>query len=310
MSDNSNVNDEDPNISTFNKPKKPTVVVVVGMAGVGKTTLVQRLYLHLKANQTIKGYFINLDPAMLSTPYPMNIDIRDTVNYKEVMRQYGLGPNGAILTSLNLFATRFDQVLDILERRSSEYDLIVVDTPGQIEAFTWSAGGQVILELLASSFATTLLYLTDSPRCSRPTTFMSNMLYSCSVFYKTKLPLVVTFNKIDVVSCEYALQWMTDYESYLQALDCDDEEYMGSLNRSLALTMEEFYRNIKCIGVSAATGQGFDDLLTKIEESAEVFRNEYLPELNRRMNEQAAKRLQVQNDDLSALEKDLSNTDS
>jgi hypothetical protein len=32
------------------------------------------------------------------------------VNYKNVMKQYSLGPNGAILTSLNLFATRFDQV--------------------------------------------------------------------------------------------------------------------------------------------------------------------------------------------------------
>ncbi|MEQ2166748.1 hypothetical protein GOODEAATRI_031407, partial [Goodea atripinnis] len=35
---------------------------------------------------------------------------RDTVNYKEVMKQYSLGPNGGIVTSLNLFATRFDQV--------------------------------------------------------------------------------------------------------------------------------------------------------------------------------------------------------
>ena len=33
------------------------------------------------------------------------------VNYKNVMKEYNLGPNGGILTSLNLFATRFDQVL-------------------------------------------------------------------------------------------------------------------------------------------------------------------------------------------------------
>ena len=32
------------------------------------------------------------------------------INYKNVMKEYNLGPNGAILTSLNLFATRFDQV--------------------------------------------------------------------------------------------------------------------------------------------------------------------------------------------------------
>jgi hypothetical protein len=32
------------------------------------------------------------------------------VKYKNVMQQYNLGPNGGILTSCNLFATRFDQV--------------------------------------------------------------------------------------------------------------------------------------------------------------------------------------------------------
>lgn len=48
---------------------------------------------------------------MCVTPLAVSpADIRDTVNYKEVMKQYGLGPNGGIVTSLNLFATRFDQV--------------------------------------------------------------------------------------------------------------------------------------------------------------------------------------------------------
>jgi GPN-loop GTPase len=55
-------------------------------------------------------YVINLDPAVMKVPYPANIDIRDTVKYKEVMREYGLGPNGAIMTCLNLLCTRFDQV--------------------------------------------------------------------------------------------------------------------------------------------------------------------------------------------------------
>ena len=36
------------------------------------------------------------------------------MNYKNVMKQYNLGPNGGILTSLNLFATRFDQVRFLL----------------------------------------------------------------------------------------------------------------------------------------------------------------------------------------------------
>ena len=40
----------------------------------------------------------------------MHVDGGLQVNYKNVMKQYNLGPNGGILTSLNLFATRFDQV--------------------------------------------------------------------------------------------------------------------------------------------------------------------------------------------------------
>jgi len=36
--------------------------------------------------------------------------------------RYELGPNGAIVTSLNLFATKFDEVLHLIERRSNEVE--------------------------------------------------------------------------------------------------------------------------------------------------------------------------------------------
>ena len=42
------------------------------------------------------------------------------MNYKEVMKQYKLGPNGGIVTSLNLFATRFDQVMGFVEKRAPQ----------------------------------------------------------------------------------------------------------------------------------------------------------------------------------------------
>ena len=193
--------------------KKPTVVLVVGMAGSGKSTLMQRLNIHCNEQKT-KAYYINLDPAVKSVPFAANIDIRDTVNYKEVMQQYGLGPNGGIITSLNLFSTRFDQVLEILERRADDLDYIFIDTPGQIEVFTWSAGGQIIHELLASSFPTVVLYISDTVRSENPTTFMSNMLYACSVLYKSRLPMICVFNKIDVVSHEFAQGWIQDFESF------------------------------------------------------------------------------------------------
>ena len=88
-----------------------------------------------KKKKNMPAYCINLDPACLDVPYSPSIDIRDTVDYKQVMSQHHLGPNGAIMTSLNLYATKFDQVINILEQRADENKLsefLLVDTPGQV----------------------------------------------------------------------------------------------------------------------------------------------------------------------------------
>ncbi len=47
----------------------------------------QRINSHLHANKE-PPYVINLDPAVRTVPFDCNIDIRDSVNYKEVMKQY------------------------------------------------------------------------------------------------------------------------------------------------------------------------------------------------------------------------------
>lgn len=137
--------------------------------------------------------------VLFQVPYPVNIDIRDTVNYKEVMKQYSLGPNGGIVTSLNLFATKFDQVIKLVQKRSTNTEIAVFDTPGQIEVFTWSASGGIITETLAALFPTVVVYVMDTVRSVNPVTFMSNMLYACSILYKLRLPFIVVLNKVIVV---------------------------------------------------------------------------------------------------------------
>ena len=197
--------------------KRPVACIVLGMAGSGKTTLMQRLNAHLHERKT-PYYLINLDPAVLDTPFGANIDIRDTVNYREVMRQYKLGPNGGILTSLNLFATRFEEVMRLVEARAPSLDYVLLDTPGQIEIFTWSASGAIISESLASSMPTVIVYVIDTPRCASAVTFMSNMLYACSILYKAKLPLLLVFNKTDVTPHDFATNWMNDLNAFRDAL--------------------------------------------------------------------------------------------
>ena len=93
-----------------------------------------------------------------------------------------------------------------MEKRENEIDYVFVDTPGQIEIFTWSASGAIITEAFASTFPTIITYMVDTPRSTNPVTFMSNMLYACSILYKTRLPLLLAFNKVDVAQHQFAIE--------------------------------------------------------------------------------------------------------
>jgi hypothetical protein len=312
------------------------------------------------------------------------------------MRQHKLGPNGAILTCLNLFATKFDQVMSILERRafplevvtaageeeegeggigggdendaketrqssdndddnnndacndtndnenknqsassnnkkptnkntpsSSPLDYILIDTPGQIEAFTWSASGTIVTSALATTFPTVLAFVVDTPRCAASVhTFMSNMLYACSMLYRAKLPMVIVLNKIDVVGCEFVKEWMEDYESFQEALDdasaanngYSDEMaggggggsgYYASLTRSLSLVLDEFYNHLHKVGVSAATGEGVEEFWEVVQRAAEDYEEGYLVDLKNRVEEQKAKERAMQRVGARKLVRDL-----
>lgn len=383
------------------------------MAGSGKTTLMAQLQRSLNlrdddddgdaveddentssSTQLLPGkragYAINLDPAAKYIPFTSSIDIRDTVNYIEVMKQHKLGPNGAILTCLNLFATKFDQVMNILERRAfpeesggdggggegkeeesnnntdettrqsddngsddnknnnnesagndannnndnnstpspppetasasaSPLDYVLIDTPGQIEAFTWSASGTIVTSALATTFPTVLAFVVDTPRCAASVhTFMSNMLYACSMLYRAKLPMVIVLNKIDVVGCEFVKEWMEDYDSFQEALDdasaangYSDEMagggsgYYASLTRSLSLVLDEFYNHLHKVGVSAATGEGVEEFWSVVEKAAEDYEEGYLVDLRNRVEEQRVKERAMQRVGARKLVRDL-----
>lgn len=265
---------------------KPIAVVVLGMAGSGKTTLMQRLNAHLHSKH-LAYYMVNLDPAVLETPFGAHIDIRDTVNYREVMKQYALGPNGGILTALNLFATKFDQVLGLIGKRvagPTPPTYALFDTPGQIEIFTWSASGQIITESLAASYRTVIVYVVDTVRCRNAVTFMSNMLYACSILYKLKLPLILAFNKTDAAPCDFATGWMKDLDSFTEALQ-RERSYMGSLAQSMALMLEEFYANLTSVGVSALSGEGMDDFFAAVDKAGTEYAQTYAVELARQHKE-------------------------
>ena len=303
--------------------------------GSGKTTFMQRINSHLHSKRE-PPYVINLDPAVRNVPFESNIDIRDSLNYKQVMREYNLGPNGGLVTSLKIFATKIDQLISKLEKRAPSSSgipkakpikNIIVDTPGQIEVFMWSASGSILLESLASSFPTVVAYIIDTPRTSSTSTFMSNMLYACSILYKTKLPMILVFNKTDVKDVDFAKDWMTDFEAFQAALKQEEDSgsfggvegsggfgggsgYMGSLLNSMSLMLEEFYRHLSVVGVSSMTGKGIDDFFTAVGEKAEEFERDYKPELEKRRKERQEEKAGKREKDLGRLMKDMNVSES
>jgi len=286
-----------------NFKKKPVIIIVIGMAGTGKTTLMHRLVCDMQASNK-RGYVVNLDPAVMTLPFGANIDIRDTVRYKDVMKEYGLGPNGGILTSLNLFATKFDEVVSVIERRADQLDYVLVDTPGQIEIFTWSASGAIITEAFASTFPTVVAYVVDTPRSTSPVTFMSNMLYACSILYKTRLPLVLTFNKVDVAKHEFAIEWMEDFEAFQTALE-SDKSYSATYTRSLSLVLDEFYKNLLSVGVSAVAGTGVNTFYEAIEASAKEYMETYRADLDKRIAEKERLEAERRKENMEKLQRDM-----
>ena len=66
----------------MNDSTTPCALLLIGMAGSGKTSLLQRINSFLSSKK-LKRYLLNLDPACFHVPYKANIDIRDTVNYKK-----------------------------------------------------------------------------------------------------------------------------------------------------------------------------------------------------------------------------------
>ncbi len=178
------------------------IFINCGFAGSGKTTFTHALSQSIRENGN-SVYICNLDPAVHFLPYQPNLDIRDTVDYHGIMKEHCLGPNGSILTCLNLFVTKIDEIIKILSNKSEDY--IIIDTPGQVEILTESISGEILCKSLKSHFFNVKLnYIIDTPACynkdmsiNSPLT-ISNMLFASSVYLKMNIPLQIIYNKIDI----------------------------------------------------------------------------------------------------------------
>ncbi|KAH9387067.1 GPN-loop GTPase [Nematocida major] len=252
-----------------------TVLIVLGMAGSGKSSFCHRLYSWLSEknmqidsrtglNDLVCG--VNLDPAALSVKMPLHYDIRETINIQELMQQKKLGPNGAIVASINLFITQIDVFISQLVELKPRYT--VIDTPGQIEMFTTSVSGQILVQCLSRTpgIRVKMVYAMDGERAQNPQCFISNMLFATSIRYRFQEQVLLTVNKSDICGSEKVREWASGFEAFSHALP--ENSNTTPIMHSIALWMEEFYSTFHLLYVSAATGMGKAAFLSEVEKQA------------------------------------------
>lgn len=123
--------------------------------------------------------------------------------------------------------------------------------------------------------------------------------------YKTKLPFVLVFNKIDVQEHGFAIDWMTDFELFQEAVS-QDESYMASMVQSMGLVLEEFYNSLRVVGVSAFTGEGMPEFFDAVKEATKEYESDYKPAFEAALKARKDEQFKGKEADLARVLEDLS----
>ena len=67
---------------------------------------------------------------------------------------------------------------------------------------------------------------------------------------------------------------MEDFEAFQTALE-SDKSYSATYTRSLSLVLDEFYKNLRSVGVSAVAGTRVNTFYEAIEASAKEYMETY-----------------------------------
>ncbi|CAI2346472.1 unnamed protein product [Caenorhabditis sp. 36 PRJEB53466] len=219
--------------SPVHHDKRP-LIVVIGMAGSGKTTFVQNMAASLNAQR--------------AAPFVVNLV--------------------------------YDKTDELISRMNEQtYNSVIVDTPGSIEAFAEGSPGLKFIQSLSKSHSAVLVYCLNSQMVKTPTSFLTNMLYACSVLTHAKLPVVILFNKADLFVPSYAIEWMEDYALMGRNLEDvrNSERLVEFSSRALGEALSQLPSGCKMAYASSRQGTGFAEVFKAIEEAASDHEHLFVP---------------------------------
>lgn len=209
---------------------------------------------------------VNLDPGVDSPPYTSDVDIREYVDYGEVMESFGLGPNGALVASLDMAVSQMNDIREEIE--DTERDYVLVDCPGQMELFAYRNSGPLMVSGLAGDDVAVSLYLLDSNISRTPAGYLSCMLLGMSLSIRFGLPQLNVLSKSDILmeeEIEEIVQWGEEPHLLEGALESTAE----GINREYARYILEMLTNLGSVSgaipVSAKDMSGFDTIYGELQ---------------------------------------------
>ncbi|MDW8011073.1 MAG: ATP/GTP-binding protein [Sulfolobales archaeon] len=258
------------------------MLFIAGPAGSGKSLLTSTLSTWIERFE-YSVCKVNLDPASELLPYVPDVDARRYVNARELMIRRGLGPNGALLASMDEL---LNYVVDIkTEIEDCRADYVLVDLPGQLEVIAFRLLGPRLLHELAEGSNAAVIFLIDARLVSKMYSAYSLLLLALSTMYRLNLPMVLAVNKIDLVVDLTAYSDRKLYEKLYEVLliykllseygECPSIiASEGFLSTSISIQLCEIFRqSIKPpTPISAREAVGLDSLIAEVENVVATYK--------------------------------------
>lgn len=233
-------------------------IFVAGTAGSGKSLLTSKIHEYYTRNGAFTA-ILNLDPGVISLPYTPDIDIRDSVDIVSIMKQYDLGPNGALMMANDLIASKLDELQEEVDKINPDY--LIVDTPGQIELFAYRTSGPYFVNNFMAD-QKSALFLYDGVLVTTAVNFVSMALLATSIRLRMGMPTINVLTKTDLIADKISeiLRWTTNLKTLENAIsaEADGETYVLVTNILRSLNLSGFAQGL--VPVSNATGEGMVNL--------------------------------------------------
>jgi GTPase SAR1 family protein len=240
------------------------IVFMIGTAGSGKSLLTATLGEWLKMSKQDVS-LVNLDPGAVTLPYSPDVDVRDYVDVNNLMEEYRLGPNGALVMASDLIADEIEKLSKEIEELQS--DIALVDTSGQMELFAFRASGPYIANELTKE-TKALVYLFDSVFSVNPLNYVSNLFLSAAVYNRFMLPQVHLLSKCDLLPKE-EVNRIVGWSTNQTALEASIEQKLEGTKRLLSINMmQAIYKlglRFLLLPISAKTSEGMTNVNTALE---------------------------------------------